>query len=150
MWIINFLPYWIFHVVLGIGLIGLASTYLLRFIPIPAIYMYKTPIQLGSIVIIAFGVYMSGAISNNKAWEERVNELQKKVAEAEAKSSQENVKIVEKIVTKTKLVQVKGEEIVKYIDREIAKYDDRFSKGSQCEIPKEFYEALNKATETPK
>lgn len=150
MWILNFLPYWIFYAILGIGLIGLASTYLLRFIPIPAIYMYKTPIQLGSIVVIAFGVYMSGAISNNEAWEAKVHELEKKVAEAEVKASQENVKIVEKIVTKTQLVRVKGDEIVKYIDREIVKYDDKFSKGNQCEIPKEFYQALNKAAEVPK
>ena len=54
MWLLNWLPDWIFYAVGLVGLIGLFSTYLLRFIPIPAIYMYKTPIQLVSIVLIGF------------------------------------------------------------------------------------------------
>jgi predicted nucleotidyltransferase len=64
--------------------------------------------------------------------------------------TKENVKIVEKIVTKTQVVKVKGEEVVKYIDREIVKYDVKFAQGGQCEIPKEFYKSLNDAAEAPK
>lgn len=139
MWILKFLPYWIFYAILGIGLIGLASTYLLRFIPISAIYMYKTPIQLGSIVLIVIGVYMSGAISNNEAWEAKVHELQLKVAEAQVESAKENTKIVEKVVVKKEYYKEKGNDIIKYIDREIVKYDD------SCKIPQEFVESINKA-----
>ncbi len=139
MWILNFLPYWIFYAILGIGLIGLASTYLIRFIPIPSIYMYKTPIQLGSIVIIMFGVYMAGAISDNEAWKAKVHELEKKVAEAQVESAKENTKIVEKVVVKREYYKEKGNDIIKYIDREIIKYDD------SCKIPKEFVETINKA-----
>lgn len=149
MWILQFLPNWIFYGILLIGLIGLAATYLLKFIPIPAIYIYKTPIQLVSIALIALGVYMSGAISNEEAWQKRVTDLKQKVAEAEAKATQENVKIVEKVVTKTQIVKVKGDEVIKYIDREIVKYDTKFAPGGQCELPKEFYKALNNAAEAP-
>lgn len=132
-----------------LGLIGFAVTYLLKFIPIGVIYVYKVPIQLASVALIVIGVYMSGAISNEEAWQARVTELKQKVAEAEAKSSGENVKIVEKIVTKTQVVKVKGDTIVKYIDKEIVKYDQKFAPGGQCEIPKEFYKALNDASEAP-
>lgn len=139
MWILNFLPYWIFYAILGIGLIGLASTYLIRFIPIPAIYMYKTPIQLVSVAVIMFGVYMAGAISDNEAWESKVRELEKKVAEAQVESAKENTKIVEKVVVKREYYKEKGNDIIKYIDREIVKYDE------SCKIPKEFVESINKA-----
>ena len=141
MWLLSFLPDWIFYATLFIGVAGFFATYLIRFIPIPAIYMYKTPIQLVSMFLIALGVYMSGAIANNEAWEKKVAEMQVKVAELEVKAAQENVKIVEKVVTKREYYKLKGEDIVKYVDREIIKYDE------SCKIPKEFVDAHNKAIE---
>jgi hypothetical protein len=149
MWILQFLPDWIFYAILLAGIVGLAVTYLLKYIPIPAIYIYRTPIQLVSIVLIVISVYMSGSIANEKSWQAKVTELKEKVAVAEAKSSKENIKIVEKIVTQTKVVRVKGDQVVKYIDREIVKYDTKFAAGGQCELPKEFYKALNDAAEAP-
>ena len=82
---------------------------------------------------------MSGAISNEEAWLARVAELEIKVAQSEAKSAQQNTKIVEKIVYKDKIIKEKGDEIIKYVDKEIVKYD------SQCKIPQEFVKALNDA-----
>ena len=147
MWILKWLPFWIFYAVLAVGLIGLAVTYLLKYIPVPAIYIYKTPIQLASVALIVLGTYMSGAISNEEVWQARVKEMEAKVAEAEVQSAKENIKLVEKVVTKTQIVKQKGQDIVKYIDKEIVKYDTKFLPGGQCEIPKEFIEAHNKAAE---
>jgi hypothetical protein len=150
MWILKWLPFWIFYAILGVGLIGLAVTYLLRFIPVPAIYIYKTPIQLGSVALIVLGTYMSGAISNEEAWLAKVKELEAKVEAAQIESSKENVKIETKIVTNTKIVKERGQDIIKYIDKEIVKYDTKFLPGGECEIPKEFIQIHNKAAESPK
>ena len=142
MWILHWLPNWIFYIILLAGLIGYAATYLLRFIP--AVYMYKTPIQLASIGLIVIGVFMAGAIQNEEAWIARVKEMEVKVAEAQAKSAEENTKIVEKIVTKTQVIKQKANDTVKYIDREVVKYDNT------CVIPKEFIKAHNDAVEFSK
>jgi hypothetical protein len=150
MWILKWLPFWIFYAIIIVGLLGLAATYLLRFIPLPAIYIYKTPIQLISVALIAIGTYMSGAISNEEAWLARVQELEAKVEAAQVESVKENIKIETKIVTKTQVIKQRGEDIVKYIDKEIVKYDTKFLPGGECEIPKEFIEAHNKAAEAPK
>jgi hypothetical protein len=83
MWVLKFLPDWIFYGILFAGVAGLVVTYFLRLIPIPFIYMYKTPIQLASIAAIAIGTFMSGAIYNEHAWLERVRELEAKIAIAE-------------------------------------------------------------------
>jgi hypothetical protein len=48
---------------------------------------------------------------------------------------------VEKVVTKTLVVRERGDDIVRYVDREVVKYD------SKCEIPKEAVSAVNKAAE---
>lgn len=150
MWILKWLPFWFFYVILGMGLVGLAVTYLLRFIPIPAIYIYKTPIQLVSIALIVLGTYMSGAISNEEAWLTRVKELEAKVEAAQVESTKENVKIETKFVTKTQIVKERGQEIIQYVDREIVKFDTKFLPGGECEIPKEFIQMHNKAAEAPK
>ena len=144
MWLLNWLPDWIFYAVGLIGLVGLFSTYLLRFIPIPAIYMYKTPIQLVSIVLIGFATYMSGGIANEAKWNARVKEVEAKVAAAEVESAKQNVKIVEKVVKKTEYITRKGNDVIQYVDREIVKYD------SSCVIPKEFVKAHNDATDLNK
>ena len=144
MWLLNWLPDWIFYAVGLVGLIGLFSTYLLRFIPIPAIYMYKTPIQLVSIVLIGFATYMSGGIANEEKWNARVKEVEAKVAAAEVESVKQNVKIVEKVVKKTEYITRKGNDVIQYVDREIVKYD------SSCVIPKEFVKAHNDATDLNK
>ncbi len=143
MWILSWLPYWIFYAILGIGVIGFIASLVMRFIPV--IYMYKTPIQVVSIILIAVGTYMSGAISNEEAWQARVKEMEVKVAESEAKAAKENVKIVEKIVYKDKIVKEKGDEIVKYIDREVVKKEEVIKFIENCPIPNEIVNTHNEA-----
>ena len=70
--------------------------------------------------------------------------MEAKVAEAEAKSATANTDIVEKTVIKTQVIKERGQDIVKYVDREVVKYD------TTCIIPKEFVAAHNKAAEAPK
>ena len=144
MWILKWLPDWIFYGILFIGVIGYAATYLLKYIPIPAIYMYKTPIQLVSIVLIAFGVYMMGAIANEQAWKDRVAKLEKEFAESQVKSEKATTEVVTKYITKREKVFERGEEVIRYIDREITKYNEI------CRLPKEAIQAHNDAAKGPK
>ena len=148
MWILQWLPNWIFYGIFFAGLLGLLATYVMKFIPL--VYVYRTPIQAVSVLLIVLGTYMSGAISNEEAWQARVKEMEAKVEAAAVESAQENVKIVEKIVKKTEYIKTRGQDVVKYIDKEIVKYDTKFLPGGQCEIPKEFIEAHNRAAEAPK
>jgi len=148
MWILQWLPDWIFYGIFFAGLLGLLATYIMKFIPF--VYVYRTPIQSISILAIAIGTYMSGAISNEEAWQARVKEMESKVAAAEVQSVKENVKIVEKVVKKTEYITRRGQDIIQYVDREIVKYDTKFAPGGVCEIPKEFIKAHNDAAEAPK
>jgi uncharacterized membrane protein len=137
MWILNFLPDWIFYALFFIGIVGLLATFVMKFIPF--VYVYKTPIQVVSVILIAIGTYMSGAISNNEKWEAKVKELEIKLASAEVASAKVNTEIVEKVVVKREYYKERGKDVIQYIDREVVKYDER------CVIPKEFVEAHNNA-----
>jgi uncharacterized membrane protein len=148
MWILQWLPDWIFYAIFFVGLLGLLATYVMKFIPL--VNVYRTPIQAISILAIAIGTYMSGAISNEESWQAKVKEMEAKVAAAEIESQKENVKIVEKIVKKTEYITRRGQDIIQYVDREVVKYDDKFRPGGQCELPREFIKAINNASEAPK
>jgi uncharacterized membrane protein len=137
MWILNFLPDWTFYALFFIGIVGLIATFFMKFIPF--VYVYKTPIQVVSVILIAIGTYMSGAISNNEKWEAKVKELEIKLAGAEVAAAKVNTEIVEKVVVKREYYKERGKDVIRYIDREVIKYDER------CVIPKEFVEAHNNA-----
>ena len=148
MWILSFLPEWVFHLMLLVGILGTVAGFVLGMIP--GIKTYIIPIRVISLLVLSLALYLEGGLADYKAWELKVKEVEAKLAEAEAKSAVENVKIVEKVVTKTQIVKTRGKDIVKYVDREIVKYDTKFAKGGMCEIPQEFIKAHNDAAEAVK
>ena len=152
MFILHFLPdaliLWVCNIVLLSGLLLTAAAFFIRRIPV--VNQYRTPAQVLGIALLVIGVYWRGGYAVEQEWRERVAEVEARVAAAEAKSAEENVKIVTKVVTKTQVIRTRGETITKYIDREIVRYDEKFAPGGQCEIPKEFIKAHNDAVEAPK
>jgi hypothetical protein len=148
MWIISFLPDWVFHAITFAGVLGTVAGFVLGMIPV--IKTYIIPIRVISILLLSIGLYLEGGLADYAVWEAKVKEVEAKLAEAELKSAKENTKIVTKVITKTQIVRTRGETITKYIDREIVKYDTKFAPGEQCEIPKDFIKALNDAAEQPK
>lgn len=138
MWILQFLPNWIFYLLLLIGVIVLLVTHFVKVLPNAQL------VKLASVATIIVSIYMVGAISNNNAWLAKIKDLEVKVAEAEAKSATANTDIVEKTVVKTQVVKQRGQDIINYVDREVVKYD------TTCVIPKEFVVIHNKAAEAPK
>jgi hypothetical protein len=138
MWILQFLPNWIFYLTLLAGIAAFVVTKFVRVLPNAQL------IQAASVVVVAVSIYMIGAISNNDAWLAKIKDLETKVAQAEAKSATTNTEIVEKTVTKTQIVKQRGEDIIKYVDREVVKFD------ANCAVPKEFVATHNQAAEAPK
>ena len=130
------------------GILLTATAFFIKRIPV--INQYRIPAQVLGIALLVAGVYWRGGYAVEQEWRERVAEVEARVAAAEAKSAEENVKIVTKVVTKTQVIRTRGETITKYIDREIVRYDEKFAKGGMCEIPQEFIKAHNSAAEAPK
>jgi hypothetical protein len=143
MWIITFLPEWVFHAIFAAGLLGIIAGLVLGFIPL--ISKYKIPIQIISLLVFSLGLYLEGGLADNVEWQLRVKEMEAKVTKAEAASATVNTQIVEKIVTKNQIIRQKGADIIKYVDKEIVKYDTKYLPGEKCEIPVEVIKALDAA-----
>jgi hypothetical protein len=148
MFILSILPDWVFHSICLAGVLGIIAGFLLAFIPV--VNKYKLPIQVISLLMFAFGLYMEGAMSNEEVWQLRVKDVEAKLSKAEAESAKENTKIVTKIVTQKEYIKTRGRDIVQYVDKEIVKYDSKFAAGGVCEIPKEFIKAHNDAAQEPR
>jgi len=145
MWILKFLPdsllILLTHAITAIGAIALLVGFFLAFIPI--ISRYAKILKIAGTLVLLTGIYFEGGLSTEMEWRKRVAEMQEKVKLAEQKSVIVNTKIQTKIVEKIKVIKERGEEHIKYIDREIVKYDDK------CIIPKEFIQLLNEASKKP-
>jgi hypothetical protein len=137
MWILKFLPDWIFYAILLIGMAGLAASFVLKFIPI--VSQYKIPIQAISGILIVFGVYMAGAISNEAAWQARVTELQLKIAQAETRSAEANSEIKSKLAQKEKEIASAQQALQGRIQQNAVQMD------TVCKIPQSAVDILNDA-----
>lgn len=133
MWLLDFIPSWTFAALLVLGLAAFAVSSVLKTLP------YVQYVRYSSIAVVVVALYLCGAAANHKAWKDKASALEKQVLELQAKSSDANTKIVTKVLTKQQIVREKSDEIIKYVDREIIKYDQ------SCILPKEVVQAHNKA-----
>ena len=127
MWIINWLPEFVVHLIFLAGIVGTIAGFVLGFIPF--VSKYKLPIQIISLLLLSLGVYLEGGLAEKAKWELRVKEMEKRIAQAEARAAQVNTVIVEKVVKEKEFIKVKGQKVVEYIDREVKVFD------SNCTIP---------------
>lgn len=131
MWILDWLPFWVFHLVVLVGIVGLGASLVLKFVPF--ISTYRLPIQVVAIAILVFGVYMEGGISNQEKWESKVAEAKLEMAKKDAASAEASTKVVTKYITKVEVVKEKGDAIIK----EIPKYISQDADG-KCPVPNGF------------
>ena len=144
MWILTVLPEFVTHLIFSVGVIGTVAGFVLGMIPF--VKTYVLPIRIISLLVLSFGLYLEGALADNAIWQARVKEVEAKLAVAEAKSQEQNVVIVEKIVKKTKKIREKGKTITEYIDREVVKNQDVVKYIEVCPaIPDPIIKSINDA-----
>jgi len=137
MWILHLLPdsaiAWIVNTILIAGAVITVTGFFVKFVPF--VNTYRTPVQILGILLLTTGVYFEGGYSTEMAWRERVREVEAKVAQAEKKSQETNVEVVTKFVNRTLIVKEKGQDIVKYLDREVVKNQEVIRFVENCPIP---------------
>ena len=146
MWYLSILPNSVFHAILALGILTIFASMFLKVIPF--ISNYYIPMRIVGFVLFVFGVYFEGQIANQAEWLARVKEMEAKVAIAETKSKETNVQIKEKVIKKTEIVKQKGDDIIKYIDRELVKNTEIIKYVESCPLPKEVIRLHNAAAIT--
>jgi len=142
-WILSLLPDWFWHAALIGSVVAILASWLLK--AIPFVRTYSLPIRVIGVLVLLLSVWVEGAMSNEEKWQNEIKDLKAKLEVAENRSKEENIKIEEKIVTQTKVIKQKGDDIIKYIDREIVKNNEIIKYVENCPLPKEVIEIHNSA-----
>ena len=137
MWIVNFLPDFIFHALLLVSLLALVGSFVLD--SIPFVSTNAKAIQLASAVVLAIVLYFEGAIGDNNTWLARVAALEKQVAVAEAKSKETNTVIQYQYRDKVRTIKETQVVVQERIVKEAAKMD------AECKVSPEAVSILNQA-----
>jgi hypothetical protein len=137
MWILHLLPdaliAWIVNLILLAGAVTTVAGFFVRFIPF--VNQYRIPVQVAGILLLTTGVYFEGGYTTEMAWRERVQEVEAKLAVAQKQSAEVNTEIVTRVVTQTKLVTQRGDDIIRYVDREVVRNQEVIKFVENCPIP---------------
>lgn len=119
--LLNFLPDWIFYASAFAGVIGTVLLILFgKLIPV----QYKLGLQLLSAFLLVFGTFFIGGIFNEAEWQLKVKEMEVKVAQQELASSKVTTEIITKYIDRVKIVEGKTHEIIKKVPVYITKESD--------------------------
>ena len=127
---------------MGLGALGIIAGFFIKFIP--WINIYRTPIQIVSILLFCSGVYWYGGYTTEMLWREEVAKLEEKVAEAEKQSVKTNTVIKKVYVDRVKIVK-QDVVVVQEKIREIEKLIDK-----DCRVAPEAIQLLNQAAKPRK
>ena len=141
MWLLHLLPtsliLWIVNIAMIVGFVGILASFFIKFIPF--INIYRTPIQIASIIVFCSGIYWYGGYTTEMLWRDEVAKMEAKVAESEAKSKKVN-KVIQKVyVDRVKIVKQDVVVIQEKI-REVSNVIDR-----DCKVSPEAIKLLNQA-----
>lgn len=121
MWLLSFIPDFIYHLLLLASVIAFGACYILKMIPF--ISANVEIIRIISIVVMIFSVWMEGGIANEAKWAARVAELEIKVAKAEKAAAEANGKIETVYVDRVKVVKEVQYVVQTRINKNAAKLD---------------------------
>ena len=145
MWILHFLPdalvLWFCNILLLAGVAVTVAGFFIKSITL--LNQYRLPAQILGIALLTLGVYFRGGVAVEQQWRERVAAVEEKLKAAEQQSAKENTRIETRVGQKTEYITRRGQDIVQYVDREVAQYDN------SCVIPQPFIQAHNRAAEAP-
>jgi hypothetical protein len=125
-----------------VGLLGILVSFFVKFIPF--INIYRTPIQIVSIIIFCSGIYWYGGYTTEMIWRDEVAKLEEKVAEAEKQSVKTNTVIKKVYVDRVKIVK-QDVVVVQEKIREVEKLIDK-----DCRVAPEAIQLLNQAAKPRK
>lgn len=127
MWILSFLPDWIFHAITLAGIIGIVvSSFFAFLIPIHLRFI----IRIAVLMLLVLGFFMEGASWNEQSWKIKISEMEKEIAELETKSGKVTLKVVTKYVETSNKTKEIGDDITSKTEEVIS-----VTSNNNCVIP---------------
>jgi hypothetical protein len=131
------LTHWIINLMLLAGAVGLAASWVGRWIPF--FDAYARLLKPIGIVLLLVGVYFKGGEATNNAWRDRIADLEAKIAVSEAKSKEANAKLSTAVKEKNQAIQESKAVVQTKLKRDAVKID------AECKLDPATVEILNES-----
>jgi hypothetical protein len=142
MFILNWLPDFVFHLMLLVGLVAIGASFVLGFIPF--ISQYKLPIQVAGIILTVVAVWYEGGIAKDAEYKIRIAEMQLKISRSETAAAEANTKLAEQILRE----QARIKDITETNKKRLKELADQLNK--QCTVNNSVITVLNDAAKNRK
>ena len=152
MWMLAWVPdSYLLLAVHAVLVAGAVSTFLSFFLLhrivrwFPMLAPWHLLLQIISIALLVGGVYFKGGYDTEASWRAKVKEAEDKVALVEEQARTASAKIETKVVTQTKVIREKGQNIIQYVDRVVTQDKEVVKFVENCPIPTAIVNTLNAA-----
>lgn len=103
LWMLTFVPDWIYKAILYLGVFAVFAAYFLKVIPV--VSAYSKGLKVTGIILIVVGVWFNGQLSADAKWKARVADLQDRIAQAEQQAAEASAQIETVYVDRVKVVK---------------------------------------------
>ena len=142
MWLLNWFPDFVFHLMLLVGLLAIGASFVLSFIPF--VSQYKLPIQVAGILLTILAVWYEGGIAKDAEYKIRIAEMELKISRSETAAAEANTKLAEQILRE----QARIKDITETNKKRLKELADQLNK--QCTVNNSVITVLNDAAKNRK
>lgn len=142
MWLLNFLPDFVFDLMLVIGVLAAGTGYLLTFIPF--VDKYRVPIQVAGIALTVVAVWYQGGIAKDAEYRAKISAIELKLAQAETESAEANGRLAEQILRENARIK----DLTETNKKRLKELADQLNQ--QCRINQGVIDVLNDAARNRK
>lgn len=142
MWILNWLPDFVFHLMLLIGILAIGASFVLSFIPF--VSQYKLPIQVAGIILTVVAVWYEGGIAKDAEYRARIAAMELKISRAETAAAEANTRLAEQILKENARIK----DLTETNKKRLKELADQLNR--QCSVNQDVINVLNDAARNRK
>ena len=142
MWILNWLPDFVFHLMLLVGLVAIGASFVLNFIPF--VSQYKLPIQVAGIILTIVAVWYEGGIAKDAEYKARIAEMELRISRSETQAAEANTRLAEQILKENARIK----DLTETNKKRLKELADQLNR--QCSVNQDVINILNDAARNRK
>jgi Zn-dependent protease with chaperone function len=137
LWMLTFVPDWIYQAILILGVLAVFAAYFLKFIPV--VSAYSRALKITGIILTLIGVWFNGQMSADAKWRAKVADFEVRIAESERQAAEATGRIETVYVDRVQVVR----DTQYIIQGQIREYSADLD--ANCQISPRAVEILNEA-----
>jgi hypothetical protein len=142
MWILNWLPDFVFHLMLLVGVLGLVAGFFLN--SIPFFGTNAQAIQVAAILLTVVAVWYEGGIAKDAEYKDRIATMELKISKAETQAVEANARLAEQMLKE----QARIKDITESNKKRLQELAGQLNK--QCSVNQGVIDILNDAAKNRK